>query len=227
MISKWFKLKNKAVSLRRRGKSLKDVEKILGIPRSTLSGWFRGIKLSESQRNALDKRKRKALVLSRINAVAWHNRQKAERLKKAENEALDTMCKLDINDKSILELALAMLYLGEGFKNGSTGIGNSDPQLLRFFIKAMEKLYGFSRNSIKCNLHLRADQKPKLLKKYWSGILKIPINNFLAVSLDMRTLGRKTYKDYKGVCILNFGNVAIQRKLLYLSRRFSEKIIEN
>lgn len=227
MISKWFGLKDKAIVLRKNGKSLKDVEKTLGIPRSTLSGWFKGIKLSKKQRKALDKRWRETLVLSRKKAVIWHNKQKDERLKIAEKEALETINKLDFGDKYILELSLAMLYLGEGFKTSATGIGNSDLKILQFFVKCMESLYGFSRNKIKCYLHLRADQNTLTLKRYWSKNLRIPFCNFMAVSLDQRTVGRKTYKNYKGVCILNFGTVAIQRKLLYLSREFSKRIIEN
>jgi hypothetical protein len=227
MISKWFELKNKAIAFRKNGKSIRDIEEKLGVPKSTLSGWFKDIKLSKSQKKVLDRKWKLALSLSRKKAVIWHNKQKAERLKKAEKDALETIGSIDFHNKYTLELALAMLYLGEGFKTSATGIGNSDPLILNFFIRSMEKLYGFSREKIKCYLHLRADQNPYSFKRYWSHTLKIPISNFMAVSLDQRTLGKKTYKSYKGVCILNFGTVAIQRKLLYLSKEFSKRIIEN
>jgi len=227
MISKWFSLKDKAIRLRKSGRSIKDVENMLGIPRSTLSGWFRNIELTVGQRKALDKRWRRALVYARTKSVIWHNTEKQKRMKLAEDDALKTLSKLDIKDKNILELALSMLYLGEGFKNNDTGIGNSNLEILKFFIKCVEELYSFPRINIKCYLHLRADQNVKSMKKYWSKNLGIPLKNFMAASLDKRTVGRKTYKDYKGVCLLMFGNIAIQRKLLYLSREFSRRIIEN
>jgi hypothetical protein len=64
------------------------------------------------------------------------------------------------------------------------------------------------------------------MKKYWSAQLKVPIERFGGVSIDKRTIGRPTYPDYKGVCIARYGNVAIQRKLVYLSREFCKKIID-
>jgi hypothetical protein len=88
----------------------------------------------------------------------------------------------------------------------------------------MEKLYDFDRRKVRCNLHLRADQNVSTLKKYWSKELKIPIKNFGGVSVDKRTIGRKTYIGYKGVCVLYYGNIAIQRRLVYLSRRFCERL---
>lgn len=224
MISKWFKLKDKAIALRKSGKSLKDVERILGIPRSTLSGWFKGIQLSKKQRRALDKRWRKALVYARTKSVIWHNTEKKKRLELAEKSASESLLKIDENNMNILELALAMLYLGEGSKTGNTSIGNSDPKILLFFVKSMEKLYGFDRRKVRCNLHLRTDQDVNILKKYWSKELRIPIENFGGVSIDKRTIGKKTYRGYKGVCVLYYGNIAIQRKLVYLSRGFCERL---
>ncbi len=53
MISEWYNLKESAVSLRRSGDSIRDIEIKLGIPRSTLSGWFKNIQLTDSQILAL------------------------------------------------------------------------------------------------------------------------------------------------------------------------------
>jgi hypothetical protein len=226
MKSRWFELKPEAICLRKQGKSLKDIEESLGIPRSNLSNWLRNIKLTKAQKSKLDLRWRQALASARKKSVLWHNAQKTERLRVAENEATAVLNRLKIN-KDILDVALAMLYLGEGFKKSDlTGVGNSDPIILKFFVEGIVRNYGFDRNKIKCELHLRADQNKKKIKKYWSKELNLPIKNFLSTSFDKRTIGRKTYKNYKGVCIVRFGTVAIQRKLVYLSRQFCERIIK-
>ena len=65
MISKWFELKDEAISLRKKGKSIRNIEERLKIPRSTLSGWLKNIELSKSQKKVLDKKWREALVLAR------------------------------------------------------------------------------------------------------------------------------------------------------------------
>ncbi|MEI6191153.1 MAG: hypothetical protein WCP24_02150 [bacterium] len=224
MISKWFRLKDKAIALRKDGKSIRDIEGKLGIPRSTLSGWLKDIKLSKNQKKILDKNWRIALGLSREKAVAWHNKEKAKRLGFAKLEATNLLKCINVSDKKILELALSMLYLGEGAKTEKTSLGNSDSEILLFFAACMEKLYGLSRKNVRCDLHLRADQNIEEIKIYWSKKLRIPLANFKSASIDKRTIGRKTYPYYKGVCILNYANVAIQRKLVYLSREYCTKI---
>lgn len=227
MQSKWFKEKNKAIQLRLKGESLGFVEAKLVIPRSTLSGWFKGLELTEASKAKVDKNWRLRLAASRKNAVAWHNAQKAIRIQDAENNALTTLANLNIEDINIIELALSLLYLGEGSKKQSgTLIGNSDPLILRFFISILINVYSVPIKQIKADLHLRDDQNPVQLKRYWSKILNLPIQNFLGTYFDSRTKGRPTYSDYKGVCLIRCGHSEVQRKLVFLSRAYCNKIIE-
>jgi hypothetical protein len=227
MQSKWFKLKSKAISLRKQGKSIRKIESSLGIPRSTLSYWLRNVKLTKSQYKILENKHKKSLIKARKIAVVWHNKQKTNRLRFAENEACKTLLKIDSN-KETIELALALLYLGEGFKKSPrTGMGNSDPLILKFFLKIMLDIYKIDIQKIRFELHIRADQNPELIKKYWSKELNAPLNRFKSVSVDKRTTGKNTYLDYKGVCVIDCGNIAIQRKLVYIGRKFCEKVLEN
>ena len=226
MRSKWFKLKPKAISLRKKGKSIRDIEILLGIPRSTLSGWLKNTKLSTTQCKLLKIKHQKDLVKARKLAVIWHNKQKLNRLKFAENEAEKTLKNIK-NSKEITELALAFLYMGEGFKKSPrTGMGNSDPLLLKFFLRIMLNVYKINLEKIRFDLHIRADQNPELIKKYWANELKVPLKNFKSISIDKRTIGKITYKDYKGVCVIDCGNIAIQRKLVYIGKKFCEKTIK-
>jgi len=225
MISRWSHLKTKAISERKRGKSLKDVELSLGIPKSTLSGWFKYIELTNLQKQLLRKRHNQSLSEARKTARNWHKEQKVKRLERAESEAGETLIHIG-NNKELQELALAMLYLGEGFKkSGGTGMGNSDPLILKFFIKTLQSVYNLKLENIGIYLHLRADQNIKSMKKYWSKELDIPLDRFRKVSVDKRTVKTKTYSHYKGVCLINCGNVAIQRKLVYIARKFCERVI--
>ena len=145
----------------------------------------------------------------------------------AERKA-DTLLLNIKSNKNIIELGLAMLYLGEGAKKSpTTSIGNSDPLILKFFLKILTNIYEIKINKIAFYLHLRSDQNPRYMKKYWSGELNVPIERFGKVSIDKRTLKTKTYSHYKGVCVINCGNVAIQRKLVYIGRKFCKKTIED
>ncbi len=222
MLSRWSHLKQEALTLRENGTSITRIESSLKIPRSTLNGWFKTIQLSNEQKQVLLKNKLLALKNARLKTILWHNSQKANRLRVAEIQEKHILSKLNLNDNTILELALAMLYLGEGFKGNQTGLGSSDPLILNFFITILTNVYTLDRNKIRCELHLRADQNPKELKVYWSKILNIPLSKFTYCTIDKRTINIPTYSTYKGVCSVVCGNVAIQRKLVYLSQRFCE-----
>ncbi len=225
MQSKWYGHKAEAIKLRRQGRSLKNINKNLGVPLSTLSGWLKHIELTHAQKVKLENDWKKALINARKKAVVWHNSQKEMRIERAIEKANFTINNLNLNDIYILELALSMLYLGEGYKVNSLGIGSSDPQILKFFLSAIEKVYGIERSSIKCELNLRADQDSCRTVKFWSKELKISTKNFNTISFDKRTIGKPTYSSYHGVCQLRCGNVAIQRRLLFVSKLFCDKVI--
>ncbi|MBI2643933.1 MAG: hypothetical protein HYW95_00260 [Candidatus Wildermuthbacteria bacterium] len=226
MKSRWYELKPDALKLRKQGISLRNIEQKLGIPRSTLSGWLQEVILTKRQRERLHLRWERALTKARSKAVRWHNAQKAKRLQDAENQALITLRKVDVLKKEILELTLALLYFGEGAKkNTETALGSSDPLILKFFLALIQNIYHIEVEKIRCELYIRADQIPKEIKQFWARELKLPLNCFKQVNIDKRTLGSKTYANYNGVCHIRCGNVAIQRKLLSLSKFFCEKVV--
>ncbi len=221
MASKWSGLKIQAISLRKQGKSLPYIHSLLGIPKSTLNYWFRNINLTTEQKKVLNTNWKNGLIKARSHAVKWHNAEKEKRLQFAENEALNVIHSVNTKDTAIIEIALALLYLGEGTKaKDETGIGSSNPDILKFFISGLRGIYNVPLEDIRCELHLRADQNPEKIRAYWSKELKVPKKNFTKPYLDQRTKGSITYDSYKGVCLVRCGRVAIQRKLVYIARHF-------
>ena len=154
----------------------------------------------------------------------WHNKQKDLRIRAAHQKAIETLKKIDINDNHILELALAMLYLGEGSKDNSTSIGNTNPLILKFFISSMTKIFKIEKNNITCELHLRSDQKVDKIIKYWSKQLNIPREKFSAVK-DKRIVKSKTYPNYHGVCVLRCAGMAVLRRIVHLGEEFSKMVV--
>ncbi len=228
MKSRWYKLKNKAIKLRKNGFSIGKIEHRLGIPRSTLSGWFKNIKLTQKQKEKLLRGWKNSLAKARKKAILWHNEQKEKRLKMAKEEALKTLEKISINDPNTVELALSMLYLGEGTKKANeTALGSSDPSILKFFLSALKNVYNLDATKIRCDLNLRADQNPIKMKSFWAKTLKLAPSNFKNINKDKRTIGSKTYSDYRGVCHIKYGSVAIQRKLINIGNLFCQKIINS
>jgi len=227
MRSRRYELKETALTLRKRGLSIGRIERRLRIPRSTLSGWFKDIELTAEQKKKLLTNWKKGLIKARKKAVLWQKAQKEKRLQEAENAAIKVLENIDTTNQNVLEVALALLYLGEGTKKSKeTALGNSNLLILRFFLTIIRKVYKIDTKKIRCELYLRADQNPGKIKKFWSNALKLPLDNFRQVSVDKRTRGTKTYPYYKGVCNIRCSNVAIQRKLIYLGNLFCQKVIE-
>ena len=227
MASKWFDKKPEALKLRKSGLSIGVIEKKLGIPRSTLSGWFKDVILTKRQKNVLFKRWQNGLVSARKKAGKWHNAEKQKRLEVAWEDAQKVITAINLKDESILDLILAILYLGEGSKkNNTTSMGNADPLIMKVFLIMLRRQYKVNIKQIRCSLNLRADQNIEEIKKFWLKELGLPKKNMKYIYVDKRTVGSKTYPNYKGVCTIECGNVAIKRKLLNISRGLFERIAE-
>ena len=171
----------------------------------------------------MQKNKEEAWARARVNALKWHRNQKTLRLAEAESDAKQVIERLKLSN-DLLDLAFAMLYLGEGAKSGVTSLASSDPMILRFVLVALERIYATPRTSVRCELHLRMDQSGDEMKKYWSEQLGVPLPQFRYVAHDKRSNGKETYKHYKGVCVVLCKNVAIQRKLISLYNLFCDKV---
>jgi len=218
MKSRFLPLKSRATSLRKRGLSLPYIENKLGVPRSTLSGWFKDIKLSKEQREKLFNNWKNGLVYARKKAAQWHIEDGNKRRIKIRKDVEDFFIDIDVN-KKIKEIILATFYLAEGTKKESSFvIANSNSGILVCLVKFLRDLYGINEKKIKCCLHLRNDQNENELKKYWSNLLKVPLSQFFKTQFDKRTI-KKTYEHYKGVCVIYYNDMALQRRILYIGEK--------
>jgi len=215
MRSKWFESKDNAIYLRKRGLSIRYIESELNIPRSTLSYWFRDIKLSFKQRKKLFTNWQNGLINARKKATQWHIDDGNKRRATIRNDVKDFFSKTKI-DKKNWELIMATFYLAEGSKTESNfALANSSPKFLKTIVFLLRYLYKIDEAKLRCCLHLRKDQNERELKNFWSNLLKIPISQFLKTQFDKRTI-KKTYEHYKGVCVLIYYDMVLQRRILYM-----------
>ena len=99
-------LKEKAIEMRKKGISIIKIGKELGVSKSSISSWTRGITLSEKQKQKLLKREisdERALSHSNIFRIRRQQYQDIGRQRVKENDAL--------------YIAGCMLYWGEGSKS--------------------------------------------------------------------------------------------------------------
>ncbi|HJQ08523.1 MAG TPA: hypothetical protein VJ836_03535 [Candidatus Saccharimonadales bacterium] len=225
MKSRWSELKPAVVALRRSGKSLSFIEANLEIPRSTLSGWCKDIQLTNTQRNKLAKDRLAALSTARLAVAGKRRLKKQIRLKEAEESALHTLSSLNLT-ADLQKVALAMLCHGEGSKAQAISLRSSDPKVLAFFLAVLRKNYGVRTEAISCKIHLRQGQNSEQEVAYWRKSLALPPGSFQQVQFDKRTHGI-TEQAYHGVCVVRCSDIAIQQKLVYLYKSFTEKVVSD
>lgn len=217
-------VKNQAVSLRKKGYSYQAINKKLNIPNSTLNYWLSNIQLSSKQKQKLHKNWQEALIKARKKAAIVNKRAKKLRIKKINSDVDNLFHKLDLNHQ-LLEIFLSSLFLGEGFKKeGKTAMGSSNPKILKSFITLLRLLYKTEEKKFRGAIYARADQNIEKLIIYWSNLLKIPPKRFQKSHIDKRTMNKKTYPDYKGVCVVYYYDTAIQRRLLLIGDKMLKYI---
>src|SRR5688572_12644217 len=130
-----------AISLRKQGKSYREINMELGIAKSTLSGWLRDIQLTKEQRTRLTAQWQEGTSRARGLAQIAHRMMKQKRVNKVEQEVKQYVHSIHIS-RDILEILFVGLYLGDGFKsNGRVGLGNADPSIVLLFVTLLRKLY--------------------------------------------------------------------------------------
>lgn len=80
-----------------------------------------------------------------------------------------------------LKILGVILYWGEGYKAGEGGsidFANSDPEMIRVFLKFLRIICGIKENKLRVYMYCYANQHPVKLIKYWSHVTKIPSSQF-------------------------------------------------
>ena len=194
--------KQKALVMRKKGMSYSQIKEKIGVSKSTLSGWLYNIPLSE-------KRIRQLRDFSPIRIEKYRNTMRIKR--EARLEEVYKKVSKDINSFSKRDLFLSglFLYWGEGTKaqKGSVTLTNTNPAMLKFFIKWLE-LFSVKRKDLKVKLHLYSDMNIKKSINFWSKELQISISQFRKSYVKKTKFKLITYKNGfgKGTCCVMFDN---------------------
>ncbi len=220
-----FKKKKQAVELRCHGFTYPEIEKKIGVVRATLSGWFAGLKLPVRAQARILQRKRIALQSARMLAADSHRNkhklQRAEALQEV-SDLLET-CELSVATNLAL---LSMLYLGEGFKRKSSiALGNSNPEIIRVFIHLLKTVFHPRPESLRCFLYLRYDQDASKEIAFWSKVTGVAPSLFRKSHHDRRTLGKKTWINYHGVCAVHCYDASIEKRLTAAQKVILERVL--
>ncbi len=194
--------KEKAIKLRHQGFSYSQIKEKMGLSKSTLSNWLSPYPLSsEKIRELRDLNPRR--IENCRNTKAKNKKDRLDKVYKIVSEDISILTKRE------LFIAGLFLYWGEGSKSErtTTGLSNTDPAMLRFFLRWLEFMEVDVRK-LKITLQLYKDMDLKKELKFWSDTLKLPLSCFRKPYVKDSALSGLTYKNGfgHGTCNIRFYN---------------------
>jgi hypothetical protein len=166
-------LYNKVRVLRHEGFSYGNIAKQCNTSKSNISLWCNDIKLTPGQYNLLFTNRTKILQLGS---------KRLHEIREAEIAEVKKLAKKEINVKIIDDftffVAGCMLYWAEGCKTNGLYLANSDERIILMMIKWFKKYLSINTSRIKAYLHIHKQDDDLEIKKYWSKLTGIPLQNF-------------------------------------------------
>jgi hypothetical protein len=109
------------------------------------------------------------------------------------------------------------LFWGEGNKADryAVRLGNSDPELIKEFIRFLTELCGVDRRRLKFSLQLFSDMDPKEALDFWINKLDVAESQFYKITVTISgSLGTYRKKTQRGVLQVYFHNKKLRDYLI-------------
>lgn len=138
--------------------------------------------------------------------------------------------KIKSNDAYLL-LGLGLgLWWGEGNKMDKSAIrlGNSDPKLIRVFIKFLIEIFGIEISKVRLGLQVFDDQDVEKVKQEWLYHLNLQDEAFFPTVVISPKRGKGTYRKINkfGVVTVYFSNIKLRKILDKYFQTYISKYLE-
>ena len=212
--------KQQAIVLRKQGHSLQEVSIKLGISKGTASLWLRRTPLSVSAKERIQKKRDEGSQKSRVTL----NNRTNERLTEAFGFAQKILKNIsDTADNSRLYCALLYWCEGEKSKNDkSLFFTNSDPLLVKSFLKHLRKGFEIDETKFRICVHLHSYHDAKKQLFLWSQVTAVPLTQFIKPYQKLNS-GKNKKVGYAGCASVRYHDVRIARQVQAVARAFLNK----
>ena len=190
-----------ARKLRKLGLGIKTIGHRLNVSSSTVSLWCRDIRLSNEQVKILQANSRDPYYGTRLKYIQKLQNIRLQKIERLRKEGIKEIGLLSKRELFILGVGL---YWGEGFKKDNlVGFANSDPAMIRLFLRWLFVCCRVPKTSIKVRLGLNEHYKEKVLEiqRYWSHELGLLESQFQKPYFQ-KVQWKKIYEhpeEYRGV----------------------------
>lgn len=202
-------VKEKAIELRKRGKSLTDLCLMLGISKSTIYCWIKDVIVEDVNvfiKNNKEKIKKSTLV------AAWANKTKFNRIHESYRKSAKIIWDKNKDNKSFREFIMG--YICEGYKKTKhlISICNSDPIFMTFNKKWFEIL-NFRNKKIEYNLQIHLDQKEEEIVLFWKDVLGIDKEIKVRQKSNSGNLNKRNWNCKYGVITISIADSYLKTML--------------
>ncbi len=196
-------IRAKALKARIAGKSYNEIKKEFGVPKSTLSSWFKHVVLSNKARERLDIRMTSegSKKLIALNKLQTHKaEQRAHKARTSAKREIPALTKRD------LLIIGTVLYWAEGYKrlhirdgkermSHSISFVNSDPAMIKAFLRFVREVLLVPIDAIHLTMRLYPHINEKTACAYWMSITQLPASCFQRTTnmVSIASKGRRPY----------------------------------
>lgn len=215
------KEKEKAINLRKKGMSVRDITNKVNAAKSSVSRWVRDVKLTKKQKKHLKEKSHSQFVIEKRRKTRIKN-------EKQKRQKIINKAKKEINNISEKELFLIgiSLYWGEGGKTqrGLVRLTNSDSRLIKVMMKFFRDICEVPEDKFRGHIHLHPHLNKNKAENYWSNISGIPKKQFFKTSQQHN----KSSKNKKDSLPLGTFTIYVCDTELFLKiKGWTEGLVEN
>ena len=219
--------KEKAIKLRiEENLSYGAILKQIPVAKSTLSEWLRHFPLSEEKIRELRRIGWASGEASRERFRQTMRQKREKRIKVVYDRCVIKISKVA---KDSLFVAGLMLYLGEGSKTSphKIALANTDPRIIKFFVRWLNDFMRIPKNKLKCQLHLYSTMDIEKESNFWKNELALESTQFYKPYISKIKRGSFTYGESfrHGTCTVYYGSVEKKEELMASIRAFMDKYL--
>lgn len=195
----------KALELRKQGLSYKEIQKHIKVSKGLLSSWFKLIILTPEEEEFLRTRTQGLQKKGRIASMLSNRTRRIAREIKVFEDAKNIFAEYKEDPMFLLGVAL---YWAEGSKRTSSfQFINSDPQMISFMFKWVQKYMRVTKSQIGCRLYIHRIPGYENSHDFWSQTLGVEPQLFQKTIYKPTRHAIKKNPDYKGCLRLEVGGI--------------------
>lgn len=216
---------DQALKLRLNGKSYNEISIQLGIPKSTLSGWFTGLVLSTKAQERIKKRVAEATLKGLVRRNKNQTHLAINRMRECREDGCKEIGRISAEQ---LRLIGATLYWAEGYKrlkevggkmrtHHPIALSNSDPALAKVFMRFLRETCQVPDRAIRIDVRLYTHMNKEAVIQFWMQTLRLTKDNFKNVyfGISKSSQGKRPFNRLPyGTIQIRVNNTALFHKIM-------------